>query len=66
MKEITRDTKIGELLTLEKDVTPVLLGIGMHCLGCPSSQVETIEEAASVHGINPDDLIRQINECLNA
>lgn len=66
MKEITRETKIGELLTLEKDVTPVLLGIGMHCLGCPSSQVETIEEAASVHGINPDDLIRQINECLNA
>lgn len=66
MKEITRETKIGELLMLDKDVTPVLLGIGMHCLGCPSSQVESIEEAALVHGINPDELIQKINDCLNA
>lgn len=66
MKQITRDTMIGELLTLDKNVAPILLGIGMHCLGCPSSQMETIEQAAAVHGINPDELIQQINNSLNA
>ena len=51
---------------MEKDVSPILLGIGMHCLGCPSSQMETIEEAAMVHGLNPDDLVNKINEYVNA
>ena len=45
---------------------PILLGIGMHCLGCPSSQGETIEEAAFVHGINPQELVDKINEFLAA
>ncbi len=66
MAQITKDTMIGELLTLDKDVTPILLGIGMHCLGCPSSQMETIEQAAQVHGIDPDALIQQINASLEA
>ncbi|MDO5520657.1 MAG: DUF1858 domain-containing protein [bacterium] len=65
MQEITRDTMIGELLSLDKDVTPILLSIGMHCLGCPSSQMETIEQAAQVHGIDPDALIQKIKDCLN-
>ncbi len=63
--EITKTTRIGELLTMEKDVSPILLGIGMHCLGCPSSQMETIEEAAMVHGLNPDDLVDKINTYVN-
>ena len=65
-QEITKDTKIGELLMMEKDVSPILLGIGMHCLGCPSSQMETIEEAAMVHGLNPQELVDQINEFVTA
>ena len=66
MAQITTDTMIGELLSLEKDVTPILMGIGMHCLGCPSSQMETIGEAAMVHGLEPDALVKEINDFLNA
>ena len=61
---VSRQTMIGELLQIDEDIAPILLGIGMHCLGCPSSQMETIEEAAAVHGINPDDLVEEINNFL--
>ncbi len=64
MAQINRDTMIGELLQIDPEIAPVLLNIGMHCLGCPSSQMETIAEAAMVHGINPDDLVNEINEFL--
>lgn len=64
MAKVTKDTMIGELLQINADIAPMLLGIGMHCLGCPSSQMETIEEAAMVHGINPDDLVEDINDFL--
>ena len=61
---VSGQTMIGELLQIDEDIAPILLGIGMHCLGCPSSQMETIEEAAAVHGINPDDLVEEINNFL--
>ena len=64
MARVTKDTMIGELLQINADVAPLLLSIGMHCLGCPSSQMETIAEAAMVHGINPDDLVEDINNFL--
>lgn len=62
---VTKTTMIGELLQIDQNIAPLLLGIGMHCLGCPSSQMETIEEAAMVHGIEPDALVDQINEFLS-
>lgn len=65
MAQITKSTMIGELLQIDENVAPILLNIGMHCLGCPSSQMETIEEAAMVHGIDPDGLVAQINEFLS-
>ena len=52
MAKVTKDTMIGELLQIDEGVAPILLNIGMHCLGCPSSQMETIEQAAMVHGID--------------
>ena len=55
---------IGELLQIDENVAPLLLNIGMHCLGCPSSQMETIEQAAAVHGIDPDGLVDDINDFL--
>ena len=61
MARVTKDTMIGDLLQIDQNVAPLLLNIGMHCLGCPSSQMETIEEAAMVHGIDPDDLVVEIN-----
>lgn len=62
---VTKTTMIGELLQIDQNIAPLLLGIGMHCLGCPSSQMETIEEAAMVHGIEPDALVAQINDFLS-
>ncbi|MCM1186215.1 MAG: DUF1858 domain-containing protein [Lachnoclostridium sp.] len=60
MSEITKDMTIGEILEAKPDVVPVLLDAGMHCLGCPASQAESLEEAAMVHGINIDDLMKAI------
>jgi hybrid cluster-associated redox disulfide protein len=64
MAQVTKTTMIGELLMIDENVAPILLNIGMHCLGCPSSQMETIEEAAAVHGIDADDLVEEINTFL--
>ena len=58
---ITKDITIGELLKEVHDVAPVLLSAGMHCLGCPASQAESIEDAAMVHGIDSDELVAEIN-----
>jgi len=61
MAQVTKDMMIGDLLQMDAGVAPILLEIGMHCLGCPSSQMETIEEAAQVHGIDPTALVNKIN-----
>ena len=66
MAKVTKDTMIGELLNINAEIAPMLLGIGMHCLGCPSSQMEKIGEAAMVHGIDPEDLVNDINDFLEA
>lgn len=63
-QQVTKSTMIGELLQINENIAPLLLNIGMHCLGCPSSQMESIEEAAMVHGIEPDQLVAQINDFL--
>ena len=64
MAQVTKDTMIGELLRIDMGVAPILMNIGMHCLGCPASQGETIEEAAMVHGIDPGALVDEINNFL--
>ena len=53
---------IGQLLQIDANIAPILMRAGMHCLGCPSSQMESLEEAAMVHGIDPDDLVNDIND----
>lgn len=60
MTGITREMTIGEILCTNPDVAPVLLDAGMHCLGCPSAQGESLEEAAMVHGIDIDALMETI------
>jgi hybrid cluster-associated redox disulfide protein len=62
MAEITKDTTIGDILRIKPEAAPVLMEIGMHCLGCPSAQGETIEEAAMVHGVDADELVKKMNE----
>ena len=56
MADITKDMTIGEILRTNPDVAPILMNAGMHCLGCPSAQGESLEEAAMVQGMNIDDL----------
>ena len=62
MENITKDMTIGEILRKAPRVAPVLMEAGMHCLGCPSAQGETLEEAAMVHGMDIDELMKAIAE----
>ncbi len=63
---INKDTTIGELLQENANVAPILMEMGMHCLGCPSAQAESIGEAAMVHGIDPEVIVEKINAFLKA
>ena len=60
--EIKKDMTIGELLEKAPEKAEILLEAGMHCLGCPASQGETIEEACAVHGIDVDEIIKELNK----
>ena len=64
MASITKDTLIGDILTLDETTAPFFLEMGMHCLGCPASRGESLEEACMVHGIDCDDLVSKMNEIL--
>ena len=59
--EFNKDTKIGELLEAAPEKAEILLEVGMHCLGCPASRMETLEEACNVHGIDVNDLLEKLN-----
>lgn len=59
--KIEKTMKIGELLEVAPQKAEILLNAGMHCLGCPASQEETIEEACMVHGIDVDEIIKELN-----
>lgn len=63
--KVNKNMLIGELVSLYPQAIPVLMGIGMHCLGCPASQSESLNEAAMVHGIDIEVLIKRINEAIN-
>ena len=65
-QQVSKDTMIGDLLRIDAGVAPILLGIGMHCLGCPSARGESIEMACEVHGTDADELVAKINEFLEA
>ena len=63
-KQVTKDMIIGEILQINQGVIPILMQSGMHCLGCPSSQMESLGDACLVHGIDADTLVAQLNEFL--
>ena len=62
---ITTDTKIGDLLMIDRRVAVLLMQAGMHCVGCPSSAGETLEEASMVHGMDVNKLVDAINDFLS-
>ncbi len=57
-----KNTTIGEAVTSDERVAPILMGFGMHCFGCPMSQMETLEEAGIAHGVDVDFMIEKLNE----
>ena len=61
MITITKDTIIGDILTIAPQTAPLFMNIGMHCLGCPASRGESIEEACEVHGVDCDELLEKLN-----
>ena len=64
MAKVSKDMLIGQLLQIDANIAPILMRAGMHCLGCPSSQMESLEEASMVHGLDVDVLVNQINDFL--
>ena len=60
--EIDKNTQIGELLEKAPEKADILLEVGMHCLGCPASQMETLEEACAVHGIDVEEVLEMLNK----
>ena len=60
--KITKDMALGQLLDTNEGYGDILMGFGMHCFGCPMSRMETLEEAASVHGIDIDYMLEKLNE----
>jgi hybrid cluster-associated redox disulfide protein len=64
--EINKDMTVGEVLDMNGELAPFFLEMGMHCLGCPMSRGESVEQACEVHGVDADELIGRINEFLSA
>ena len=62
MSKFNKDMTIGEVLRIDMNAASVLMEIGMHCLGCPASQGETLEQAAMVHGIPFENLMEMLDE----
>ena len=62
MTGITKDMTMGQIVSEQPDVIPILMSAGMHCIGCPSSAGESLEMAAAVHGIDIDELMKAIEE----
>lgn len=60
--EFNKDSQIGEILEKAPEKANILLSIGMHCLGCPASQIETLEEACTVHGIDVNEVLDELNK----
>ncbi|MBR6119157.1 MAG: DUF1858 domain-containing protein [Oscillospiraceae bacterium] len=61
MAKIEKDTIIGDVLDIAPETAPLFMAIGMHCLGCPASRGETVEEACMVHGVDVDEFLKHLN-----
>ncbi len=64
--QVTKKTLIGEMLQMDMGIAGILMGAGMHCVGCPASAMESLEEACMVHGMDADAVLKAINEYLAA
>lgn len=64
--KVTKDMTIAQIIQIDANIIPILMDAGMHCIGCPSAQGESLVEAAFVHGIDCDALVDEINKFLGA
>ena len=64
MTTITKQMSIGEVLQIDRDTAPIMMEYGMHCMGCPFSQMESLEMGCAAHGTDADELVRRLNEYL--
>ena len=64
--EVTKQSIIGDVIDYDRETAIFFFEIGMHCLGCPASRGETIEDACAVHGTDADELVKKLNEFLNS
>ena len=60
--DITRETVIGDIVDFDPETAEVFMDCGMHCIDCPVSRMESIEEACEVHGVDPDELIENLKD----
>ena len=61
MAAVTKDTIIGDILDMDKTTAPFFMEMGMHCLGCPASRGETLEQACMVHCVDPEEMVKKLN-----
>ena len=64
MAQITKDMIIADIIAVDTNLIPVLMSAGMHCVGCPSAQGESLEEACFVHGLDADEVAAALNDYL--
>lgn len=64
MAAVSKDMVIGQIIKMDEGLIPILMNAGMHCVGCPSAQAESLEEAAMVHGMDIDSLVNEMNTYL--
>lgn len=62
MSQVTKDMIISDVLKMDKGTVPIFLNSGMHCIGCPSASGESIEDACAIHGIDADNLVKELNK----
>ena len=60
--EVTKDSIVGDVLDFDSETAQFFFEIGMHCLGCPASRGESIEDACAVHNTDPNELVKKLNE----
>ena len=63
---VTKDSMIGDVLDFDRTTATYFMEMGMHCLGCPASRGETIEQACAVHGVDCEEIVKKLNEHLAA
>ncbi|NLO81452.1 MAG: DUF1858 domain-containing protein [Clostridiales bacterium] len=66
MAQVTKDMTIAQVLQIDRGTASIFIRHGMHCLGCPISAGESLEEASAVHGIDVDELVKALNDYLNS